>query len=260
MLLIAVLVIIFLYVFLNSGPEKLSRVKPVRGPAVRAVYALGTVKTDQEFNLRLSIESIITRLHVREGSNVAKGSPLLTTDMGVTMRSPFDGQISTLNYKERETVSGGQIVMTVTGSGAKYIVISLDQESVYHIRKGQRAEISFEYLRDLKVPGRVDSVYPSAGEFLVRIDPGPLPVSILPEMTCDVAVVVEEKKDALLIPSAAVTDGFVTVIDKGKKRRVKPALGSTYDGKVEVTDGSITEDNFILVGSPADQGRGRKSK
>ena len=220
-----------------------------KGKVVDAVYALGTVKPLVYYNLRMGNNSAISRIYVVEGSSVKTGDSLLSTSDMITMRSPISGTVTSVNFKENELVSTNSNVLSVIDMKKLYVQISLDQESVLRIKKNQTAEVSFEMLRDKKVNGRVTAVFPSDGEFLVNISLDSVPEEILPEMTCDVAVKIADRENALLIPSSAVTNEGVVVLRGGKKMTLKPKTQMIDAEWVEITDGSIKPDDKVLNGS-----------
>ncbi len=243
------LIIIAVVVFFRKNGE----FTPVKtGKVVDAVYALGTVKPLIYYNLRMGNNSAISRIYVVEGSSVNKGDPLLSTSDMITMRSPISGTVTSVNFKENELVSTNSNVLSVIDMKKLYVQISLDQESVLKIRKNQNAEVSFEMLRDKKVSGRVSAVFPSDGEFLVNISLDSVPEEILPEMTCDVAVKIVVRENALMIPSSAVTNDGVIVLRSGKKISLKPKTQLIDAEWVEVTDGSIhVNDKVFTASKPA---------
>ena len=246
---IAVLLIISV-LFIVFYVRKNGQFVPVKtGKVVDAVYALGTVKPLIYYNLRMGNNSAISRIYVVEGSSVNKGDPLLSTSDLITMRSPISGTVTSVNFKENELVSTNSNVLSVIDMKKLYVQISLDQESVLRIKKNQTAEVSFEMLRDKKVNGRVSAVFPSDGEFLVNISLESVPDEILPEMTCDVAVKIAVRENALMIPSSAVTNEGVVVLRGGKKISIKPKTQMIDAEWIEITDGSILPDDKVLNGS-----------
>lgn len=75
---LALLAIVGLGLFLRA--PALHAVKPVRGPAVEAVYATGTVEPVRYAQTGSKLAGRITEVHVKEGDPVAKGDVLAVTD------------------------------------------------------------------------------------------------------------------------------------------------------------------------------------
>ena len=241
----ALLALTAVVVFNSNKGETI--VKPERGPVVEAVYALGTVKTDKVYNARFGMNTIIRKLYVHEGRNVEKGTPLVMGDTPFPLTAPFSGVVTVVNYLENEMATAGQVVLTVSSITNLYVRVSLDQESVLSVRKGQTAELSFENLRNEKAAGIVDSVYLSGDEFIVRITSEKFPSGILPQMTCDTAITIRRIEDAIIIPVAAVKAGNVDLIRKGKRMTVPVTIKKIDSKKAEVLNGSILPDDKIVT-------------
>ncbi|HPS59405.1 MAG TPA: HlyD family efflux transporter periplasmic adaptor subunit [Spirochaetota bacterium] len=222
-------------------------VKPKKGPVADSVFALGTVRTDRLYNVRFGMNTVIRKLYVHEGDTVSSGSPLVMNDSSPVARSPFSGVVTSVSYLEGELAPAGQAILSVAGLESMYIKVSLDQESILHIRKGQAVELSFENMRSEKIKGSVSSVYVSGDEFLVRIQPDNLPGWVLPGMTCDAAILIRQKDNAIMIPSNAIVNGSVLVKRRGKRMSIRIASKPVDEKWSEITDGSILEDDLVFV-------------
>lgn len=249
----AVLITTAVLLFRSCSSNGVSR--PRIGPIVEAVYALGTVKSDRWYNVRFGMNAIVQRLYVTEGRDVAAGAPLVMTDSGVVFSAPFAGTVTLVPFREREMAPAGQAVLTLASQKDMYVRVSLDQESIVRVRKGQQAELSFENLREEKVRGTVESVYPSGSEFIVRIAVAEFPAGVLPEMTCDAAIMIRREEKALMIPSASLTNGRVTVVRKGSRSTVQAKTRAVDEEWAEVLDGSVLADDKIIM----PDGRKKKS-
>lgn len=247
--------LILSFIFSLNYCNSESTVKPERGPVVEAVYALGTVKTDKLYNARFGMNTIIQKLYVREGESVEKGAPVVLGDTSYPLTAPFSGVITAVNYLENEMATAGQIVLTISSITNLYVKISLDQESIIAIKKGQSAEMSFENLRNEKITGVVESVYLSGDEFVVRIAADKFPQGILPQMTCDTAIIIRKSENALMIPAAAVNGGKVNIIRNGKKMTVPVSFKKIDSKKAEILDGSILPDDRIITPENGEKGK-----
>lgn len=224
-------------------------VRPTIGPVVDAVYALGIVKTDRWYNVRFGMNAVIQRLYVSEGQEIAAGSPLLMTDSGIIFRAPFSGTITQLSFRESEMAPAGQAVITLADTKTMYVRVSLDQKSVVMVRKGQKAELSFENLRDSRAEGIVESVYPSSNEFVVRIGVRNFPEGVLPEMNCDTAIIIRKNERALMVPQNAIAKNEVIIERGGKRMPVKVQARPVDREFSEIVEGDIKADDLVVVRS-----------
>lgn len=240
-----VLVVIAVLLFRSCSSNRVSR--PKVGPVVEAVYALGTVKSDRWYNVRFGMNAIVQRIFVIEGRDVAAGAPLVMTDSGAVFSAPFAGTVTLVPFREGEMAPAGQPVLSMASQKEMYVRVSLDQESIVRVRKGQQAELSFENIREEKVRGAVESVYPSGNEFIVRIAVGSFPAGVLPEMTCDAAIMIRREEKALMIPAASITNGRVTVVRKGSRSTFQAKTRAVDEEWAEVLDGSVHIDDTIIM-------------
>ena len=170
-----------------------NRVSPKTGPMVESVYGIGTVTARHTYDLKLGVMDTLKKLYVDEGAPVKKGAALVSFEDNHLVRAPFDGVVTSLPYKEGETIFPQMTVLTVTDLINPYIVVSLEQSAAIPVRRQQKAFLSFESLRGQKLEGTVSAIYPKEGEFYVNIEVPNFPDGILVGMTCDVAIEVASK-------------------------------------------------------------------
>ncbi|PJZ70577.1 secretion protein HlyD [Leptospira perolatii] len=244
---LGLLSLLFLAILILVFKHKRIEVAPRSGPIVELVYSLGTVKSDRVYHLKFGVTSSVRKMYVKEGDSVHQTRELLVSDSGTAFRAPFSGTVTSLPYQEGEIVMPGTPVLTMMDLNKTYILLSLDQDSVLRIRPGQRAELSFETIRGSKVQGKVSKVYPSDGQFFVRIDVDSMPQGTLPEMTADVAVEVARKEKALLVPVKAIEKGRIRVRRDGKILWVDARVGAVDGEWCEVLENSVLESDSVFL-------------
>lgn len=244
---VGVTLFVILFILYSFFRTKANEVKISKGNLVEAVYALGTVRAAEHFDLKFGIASSVKELYIEEGAEVKKGDALLTNDSGILFRSPIHGTITKLNVSKNETIMPGLIVLTVQSLDKVFILVSLDQESALRIKPGQKVELSFESIRGNVYGGKVERIYPSAGQFLVKIFPEDLPDGILPDMTTDVAIQVSEKRDVVLVPLVAVDRGKVQRIRNNKREKIDVRIGAINSEYGELIKGDLLEGDTVLI-------------
>lgn len=241
---VIILVFIFVYFFRSSKSDRLNIQK---GSLVEAVYALGTVKPVDSFILKFGIAASIREIFIEEGQSVNKGDALLINDSGITFRSPFSGTVTKLNVAKNETAMPGIPILEIQNLKEVYVSVSLDQESALRVKPGQHAQLSFESIRGNVYKGEVERIYPSNGQFLVRIEPRELPQGILPDMTTDVAIEVSSKDNVILVPLVAVERGKLTRYRDGKREKIEIRIGAINAEFGELIQGDLREGDQVLV-------------
>lgn len=242
---LVIVLIVTSYFFIRNSQS--NRLGIERGSLVEAVYALGTVRPVDSFSLKFGIAASVREIFVEEGQTVTKGEALLVNDSGITFRSPFNGTLTKLNVAKNETAMPGIPILEIQNLKEVYISVSLDQESALRVKPGQAVQLSFESIRGNVYKGKVERIYPSNGQFLVRIEPQELPQGILPDMTTDVAIEVSSKENAILVPLVAVDRGKITRFRNGKRDKIEIRIGAINSEYGELLQGDLKEGDEVLV-------------
>ena len=229
---------------------------------------------------RVSVGTVVARLRSTQTENQVTNSRLSLEQQQLsyqntvdkledyTITAPIDGTIITRNIKVGDTLdaTNGQTTLAVIYD-LSYLTfdISLDELDVNEVAVGQTVNITGDSLGDdnafegtvtkVSVAGTTQNgvtTYPVT----VRIDDAP--DGLLPGMNVDATIVVEESKDALSVPVAAVQRGnTVYVKDASAKNTDNTMVGGTVlpDGwrAVEVETG-LSDDTSIEITSGLSEG------
>lgn len=229
---------------------------------------------------RVSVGTVVARLSSTQTENQVTNSRLSLEQQQLsyqntvdkledyTITAPIDGTIITKNIKVGDTLdaTNGQTTLAVIYD-LSYLTfdISLDELDVNEVAVGQTVNITCDSLGDdnafegtvtkVSVAGTTQNgvtTYPVT----VRIDDAP--DGLLPGMNVDATIVVEESKDALSVPVAAVQRGnTVYVKDASAKNTDNTMVGGTVlpDGwrAVEVETG-LSDDTSIEITSGLSEG------
>lgn len=220
--------------------------KPKIGNVIETIYGLGTVVADQAHRVRAGMTLSVRKLFVTEGNRVRAGDSLVQLDESI-LRSKIEGTVTLVAYKEDELVMPQMTVVTVTNLDHLYLEVSLEQQAILRVQHGQKVFVSFESLRNEKYEGLVTSVYPRENQFIVRIEIKKWPTGVLPGMTADVAILVGQKENVLMIPLQSIVAGKVARIRDGKKDRLPVKLG-VIDGEWgEVLSDNISQSDDLVI-------------
>lgn len=229
---------------------------------------------------RVSAGTVVARLRSTQTENQVTNSRLSLEQQQLsyqntvdkledyTITAPIDGTIITKNIKVGDTLdaTNGQTTLAVIYD-LSYLTfdISLDELDVNEVAVGQTVNITCDSLGDdnafegtvtkVSVAGTTQNgvtTYPVT----VRIDDAP--DGLLPGMNVDATIVVEESRDALSVPVAAVQRGnTVYVKDASAKNTDNTMVGGTVlpDGwrAVEVETG-LSDDTSIEITSGLSEG------
>ena len=171
----------------------------------------------QELETQSNLDQALEDFRVtRAEAQAAKASlDILTVQLSYySIFSPIDGVVSQVAANEGETVvSGLQVsnLITVLSPEKLELWVYVDETDVGQTREGQPVEYWVDAYPGRIFEGRVNEIYPEPEirdnivyyRALVRIDPEHA-VVLRPEMTTQCRIVVEEIKDVLTLPNAAL--------------------------------------------------------
>ncbi len=210
-----------------------------RGAIVESVYGIGTLTAERSLSIKSGVTSTIRHLYAKEGQIVEKGALLVDLEGIGEYKAPFSGTVVSAPFKEGETVYAQSIVMTIVDPSETYLSVSLEQQGALSLKSKLPVKISFDGLREQIFDGTVESIFSTGSDFLARINLNSLPKFILPGMTADVAIILQEKKDALLIPVAALELKEAVLTRNGKTIRVPIHVGLIDGAYAEVLSGDV---------------------
>jgi HlyD family secretion protein len=184
-----------------------------------------------------------------------------------TITSPIDGLVLSRDVNVGDAVSsilvlGSQatLVMTLGDVSDVYVLGRVDEADIGKVYLGQPARIVVESFKDKKFEGQVTKISPLGKEkdnvttFEVRVSIHNPSGELKANMSANAEIILEEKKNVLLIPEAAVIydkdrNASIEVPDlKGEKGRRKVAvkLGISNGVKTELVSGLHEKDKVVL--------------
>lgn len=222
-------------------------IHPKIGPIVESIYGLGTVQSENIYTLKLGVTTMVKKLFVSEGDKVQKGQRLLAFDEeGIqTQYAPFASSVTQINYYAGESVIPQSPILTLMDLDHRYVSVSLDQEGALRVRPKQKALLSFESLEQSSIEGTVKAIFPKQGQMTAYIESPNLPPEVLPGMTADVAIVVNEKSHAILLPLKYIYKGKINLKIEGKFEPTPIKLGIVDAEWGEILSPTLTESHLI---------------
>lgn len=241
-IIITLSVILISIYFFNKEDYEITH--PHQGDIIESVYGLGKIKSKNKFDLIIGVVLKVKKIFKSEGDKVKIGDPLIEFD-NLVIKSPLNGTITYLKYYVGETALPQIPILRIEDLSDLFIELSLDQQSVLRVMPEQKVKISFEYLRGDLFSGRVLNVFPRNDEFIASIVTERLPKNVLPGMTGDLSIEIGKIRNALLLPIAAVQNGFISIKKKNKWIKKKVRLGHSSSLFIEILDTNLTSKDEI---------------
>jgi hypothetical protein len=235
------------YYYAYLRPKSFEIVHPKVDQMKELIYGLGTVVSTKVYEHKLGYATAISKLSVRLGDFVPEKKPLIAFAGGTVLRAPFAGTITALPFHEGENIFPQLSVLRIEDLSAREIEIALEQTGALRVRLGQQALLNFESLRGETFQGKVRTLYPQQGQFIVAVTPDPLPEAIIPGMTVDVAIEVATREMATMIPTRSIQNGKITVLNDKKREKISIQVGLANGDWAEVLSPKLAPETQIMM-------------
>jgi len=180
--------------------------------------------------------------------------------------APFDGTITQADPTVGDQVSAGTVAFRVDDLSHLLVDVQVSEVDINTVAVGQDATLAFDAVLGRPEPyhGTVVQVN-QAGvtvqgvvSFTVTVELTDADELVKPGMTAAVNIVVQEVKDAVLIPNRAVrlvdSERVVYLLVDGQPKQVKVQLGSTSGTDSVLIGGDIKEGDPIILNPPSFNG------
>ena len=177
-----------------------------------------------------------------------------------TIKAPFDGTITALNYNLGDMVSAGSPAAQIADLSELFVDVPISEVDIPQIKAGQEAELVFDAYFDQTFYGKVVEVATvgvnTAGivNYTVTIQLDSEHDGIKPGMTVGVNILVEEKPNTYTVPAESVVSRngnyYVYVLRDGIPVEVEVEIGAYSSRKIEVLQADIQDGESILLSPP----------
>jgi RND family efflux transporter MFP subunit len=170
----------------------------------------------------------------------------------MTLTAPADGLIIRRDGEIGQFIPVGQALFYLSCCAPLRVTAEVDEEDILRVRVGQKAVLRADALPDQVLDGEVSEITPKgdpvARSYRVRIrlaEPEKLRIG----MTVDANLIVSERENALLVPSTAVQNGAVWVVEDGRLHRQAVRTGVAGAVRTEIVEGLSPEAKVVEMPS-----------
>jgi len=174
--------------------------------------------------------------------------------------APISGVIASISTQEGETVAASLAAPTfVNLIDLKRLEVQtyVDETDIGKIKTDLEAVFTVDTYSDMDFEGKVTAIYPKAViednvvNYIVTVEITDFKDKILrPEMTASVTILLETRKNVLVVPTSAITreggERFVTVLENGNRVRRKVRIGWREGSYTEIVSGLKEGENVVI--------------
>lgn len=171
--------------------------------------------------------------------------------------TPYSGIITQVKVVPGQSVSGSDVITTVSDNSSIFMDADVDQADISKIKIDQEAEITLDSFPNQTFKGQVAEIQgqtKTTGNnttvILVRIKLLENPPNFYSGLTGQVSITTEQSKDVLSLPLEAIReDNTVLVQTNGRIRPQKVEVGIKSDIDVEIKSG-LSEGERVVLNPP----------
>lgn len=230
-----------------------------------------TERTEALTKLRAGTDALDIQsqeLAVRQRENVLADAREKLADYKI--RAPFDGAAGNILLKKGDTVSSGAQIATIITS-KRIAEITLNEVDIAEVAQGQKAELEFDALPDLKLQGKIAEVDPIGAvlqgvvSYTAKIAFETKDQRIKPGMSVSATIITREKPNVLMVPNSAIKSQSETkyvevpaeeitrtrrsaagvILSQAPQQR-EVAIGASNDEFTEIVSG-LEEEDFVVT-------------
>jgi RND family efflux transporter MFP subunit len=202
----------------------------------------------KKFISKQALDQAQSELRQADAALSATGKALAET----SLNSPIDGTVLRQDGEVGEMAVAGQVLVWVGKPDALRINAEVNEEDIPRVIVGQRALIKADAFPNRVLEGKVAEITPKGDSlnkiYRVWIDlPKDTPLKI--SMTTEVNIIVREKSNVILVPTDAVINGKVWVIENNHALSKTVKVGIKGQEKTEIEEGMAADDVVVVSAS-----------
>ena len=164
------------------------------------------------------------------------------------MKSPIDGTIVEVLARKGDLVYQSQPVIRMIDD--RRLMVGLISEDDYDkVKVGYPVEISLAAYPNTVFKGEIEQILPMSDsetrKFEVYIKADIAPAKLIPGLTGEIVVIADEHKNAVVVPSQAVYEGYVLKVEGNKIRKVPVETGFVSLMEIEILSGIDAGDIIV---------------
>lgn len=176
------------------------------------------------------------------------------------MRAPVDGIVGRRNIEPGQSAIGSSLSpIELVQIESVYVKISVPENEISKIKKGQKAMFSLSALNNKQFEGMVTNLSPVADiisrTYTVKISVKNTSLELKPGMVCDVTLSLERQVVSMLVPYKSVSKDsngntyvYIVSLDNKSVKRQNITIGNYHESGIEVLNGLTVGQTIVSEG------------
>lgn len=165
-----------------------------------------------------------------------------------TVKSAFSGELFDVLVKEGTLISP-QTPLAIIGKKNSYVLeLDVDENDMVRVQAGQNILVTMDSYKDQVFEATVDKIYPimdvRSRTFKIEAHFVKPPPKLYPNLTAEANIIINTKKEVLVIPRNYLIDDEYVLVNEDEKRKIQVGL-SDYQN-VEVLSGLEATETIYL--------------
>jgi len=232
----------------------------VRGDVTSTCELIGTINANKAAQVFPETMGRITRIFVKEGTYVSKGSrlmALLNETIGFEyeegyITAPISGNIANIMVDVGSMVSPQMPVAMVYEYSRVEVAFNVSENAMGCVRKNNKVLVKTDAIPGTDFYGTVSEVSPvidpMTRTIAVKASMNNSKKLLKPGMTARVILTLGAERDVLIIPRAALLDGYLFVVIDSIAEQRDVETGLFGDVNVEIRSGISEGESVVVVG------------
>jgi multidrug efflux pump subunit AcrA (membrane-fusion protein) len=232
----------------------------VRGDVVSTCELLGTIYANKTAQVFPETMGRITRILVKEGTYVSKGSrlmALLNETIGFEyeegyISAPINGNVANIMVDVGSMVSPQMPVAMVYEYSRVKVAFNISENAMGCVKKNSTVVVKTDAIPDTDFSGTVTEVSPvidpMTRTIAVKASISNSKKLLKPGMTARVILTLGSRNDVLVIPREALLDSYLFVVIDSITERRDVEVGLIGDTYIEIMSGLSEGESVVVVG------------
>src|SRR5258708_11111254 len=195
---------------------------------------------------RIALEDVSNQQSIEGFENLIKSKKRLREKM--TIISPMNGTISKVFAHKGDLIGAAFPIATIV-SPTRIVEAKISEENFAGIKIGQQATVrltGYDTQYEAKVSKILPTADPDTQRYVVHLDVKIEPQLLVPGITGEVSIVIDERNAQTVVPRRALQGNYVYVVNGGRIELRQIEKGYVALNKVEILKG-LKEGDLVIV-------------